>query len=451
MQIPIRRQLQRLAFLRRLTKGGAVSPRLQVEGHLLRGDGRLIGGGVPQAVGGDDLRRIAFLRAQRRAAADDLRRPGLHGYAASVAAAHSLPVTLDGHTVLPTQGGILCRGNTCNVRAAVRCLALRVRAVQLHPVQRRLGVGQQRNGEVLIGREAPAVRHRAAHLGGGGRNGPRPVWAGRHGLSQVGDGVLLHRSSLLTGDLAAVEGGLGLGVALHPRGNGAGLGAAVIVGHRGPARTQGGLHAARHRRCKGYRLCTNEAAALVGLAGERSGAAELACDLRRQALRYGPGIAAPCLGGNGPRRAAEAVAQRMGKGRGCPGQADGRLAADGHRPDRGRGGPGYGGQGETLGCGGVVAVAEQPSGKGCHGKALGSVCVVAQLQRSRGEGAVLVVRYVGVGAAVVHLYPGDAYRRHLDGIVIILLPRGQAAGPRDGGLVVRDALAAGDFPFYPKA
>ena len=76
---------------------------------------------------------------------------------------------------------------------------------------------------------------------------------------------------------------------------------------------------------------------------------------------------------------------------------------------------------------------------------------MAQLQRTRGESAVLVVRNVGVGAAVVHLYPGDAYRRHLNGIGVVLLPRGQAAGPGDGSLVAGNALAAGDFPFYPKA
>ena len=339
-----------------------------MKGHPLRGDAVLKLRGVAQAVCDDQLGHIASVRGDHRAPGDDPRHPGGERRAASVAAAHSLPVAPDDSRVLSSDGGIVRRGTTRNVCAAVRCGAIAVRAVQPCPRYGRRRVGMDGYLEVLIGRQSPAVCHRAAHRGGGAAYGFRAVWAFGDGFPQIGNAVSPYACPLLAGDPAVVKLRPGLGIALHPRPDGACLGAAVVVGHRRPAGGESRLHAPRHRSCKGYGLAPDQGAPAIGHASQCPRAAGVMGDLRRQALRQPPHRACAQSAADGSGGAAEAVGQRVGEGAGGSGQTDGHLLANGGRSHRRHGCSGDGGQFKALRRGIVVSVAIQPPGKCRHGK-----------------------------------------------------------------------------------
>ena len=335
------------------------------------------------------------------------------------------------------------------MRPAVCRRSLSVRAKQVRPHQGRRGVLQQRNAEILPGRQPPAVRHRAAHRGTGGGYGLRPARIPRRGLSQVGNGKFADPGPLPAGDLACVKGSLGLGISLHPGGHILRRRAAVVVAHRRPAAQDRRLHAPGHRGRKGHRFRPDKGAAAVGLAGQRALATGGVGNLGRQALRHKPVIARghPC--GNGLRRPAEHIAQGMCKATGRSGQANVCRLPHGHAADTGRGGPGNGGQGEAPAGGVVVPVAVQPPGEGPHHQGLAAVPIMLHLQGAGAEGAVLVVRDVGIGAPGINLHTAYRHRRHPYGIGVVLLPGAQAAGPGDGGLVRRRVLLL-HLPFHPE-
>ena len=447
--MPVLRQLQQAIRLRRLAEGRALAALLQVEGHLLRRDVLLIAGSVSQAVRQHQQGYIAAVCGNFHIPRHQAHGPHRQVLPRAVAAAHALPVALQRHAVQAPQLRVPGPGHPGNMRPAVCRRALSVRAKQVRPHQGRRGVLQQRNAEILPGRQPPAVRHRAAHRGAGGGNSLRPARIPRRGLSQVGNGKLADPGPLPAGDLACVKGSLGLGIPLHPGGHILRRRAAVVVAHRRPAAQNRRLHAPGHRGRKGHRFRPDAGAAAVGLAGQRALAAGRIGNLSRQTLRHKPVIARGHAACNGLRRPAEHIAQGMRKATGRSGQANVRRLPYGHAADTGRGGPGYGGQGEASAGGVVVPVAVQPPGEGPHHQGLAAVPVMLHLQGAGAEGAVLVVRNVGVGAPGINLHAAYRHRRHSYGIGVVLLPGAQAAGPGDGGLVRRRVLLL-HLPFHPE-